>query len=126
MIRLKDMAQGDLWPFKYFRIYENNLNGEVFTEIKSVLSGFVELKISWRHELNKSNINDHSLDDVYADLTIDTANICHWEPGSGDTDLIGKYVGRIVGIRADGEPFHSDVWFYFYITAKSNFGRDSL
>lgn len=126
MRRLKDMAQGDLWPFKYFRIWENQLDGEEFSVIKSDLSLFTELKISIRHERNKSDINDHAKDDVYVDLDLDTTNICHWVPITGDTDTVGRYVGRIVGIRSSGEPFHSDEWFEYYVTAKSNFGREQI
>lgn len=126
MKRLQDMAEGDLWPLKYFRIYENNLSGEDFTVIASNLASFTELKISIRHENNIQDINDHAKDDIYVDLTIDTANICHWIPVDGDTDKLGRYVGRIVGIKGADEPFHSDFWFEYWVTAKSNFGRESI
>jgi hypothetical protein len=126
MKRLTDMAQGDLWPYKYFRIWENELLDEVFSTVKSDLASLAELKISIRHESNKSDINDHTKDDVYADLTIDTANICHWVPAEGDTDKLGRWVGRIVGKRSGNEPFHSDEWFEYYVTAQGNFGRESI
>jgi len=126
MRRLKDMGQGDLWPFKYFRVWENQLVGEEFSKIKSNLAAFTELKISIRHENNKSDINDHTKDDIYVNLTIDVANICHWVPVAPNTDTVGRYVGRIVGKRAGGEPFHSDEWFEYYVTAQTNFGREQI
>ena len=128
MRKLKDMAQGDRWPFKYFRLWENQLVDEKFITIPTDVSALVEIKISLRHVDNKSDINDHTLDEVYADLDPDTANIVHWEPDTDwqDDAKLGKYIGRITGTRDVDKVFHADDWFFFYVTAKNEFGRESI
>jgi len=124
--RFRDMALGDTWPYKYFRVYEFDLVGSDFIKVEADLSAFISVKISIRHEDNKSDINDHAKDDIYTNVILDSGNICHWEPGPTDISKLGEYKGRLTGVKATGEIWHSPDWFVFNATPKSSHGREQI
>jgi len=127
MIRLRDWAKGDLWPFPYFRLYDWVWSNGKFNKVEMTLStDFVSdsLKFSSRHADNLEDRNDHTKDDVYRVMTLDSGGVCHFEPVSGDTDKVGRFIGRLVGTRTTGtRPWHSQYWFEYYVTEQTRIGR---
>jgi hypothetical protein len=128
MIKLDDWAKGDLWPFPYFRVFVWKWQNGKFQKVEAdIANDFDELKFSSRHEANIEDKNDHTKDDIYSDMTVDSGGVCHFEPVDGDTDVIGDYIGRLVGIRTSGtRPWHSKQWFHYFVTEQSRFGRSDI
>ncbi|MDH3268729.1 MAG: hypothetical protein OEM46_07735 [Ignavibacteria bacterium] len=125
MITLEPIAKGDLWPFPYFRLWETIFSGGRFKKQEiDIATDFTEIKFSSRHSDNQDDLNDHTKDDIYADMTIDSGGLVHYEWTSGDTDVIGRYQGRLVGIRNTGaRPWHSKFWFEYWVVEQSHYGR---
>jgi len=127
MIKLEDMTYGDRWPFPYFRLWEWKFSGGQFSKVEmSLASDFSVLKFSTRHEDNREDINDHSKDNIYSDMTSDGDGLCHYQWGANDTNKVGKFIGRLTGTRSDGRLWHSKTWFYYYVTPKSRVGTESI
>lgn len=126
MIRLKSIAVGDRWPYPYFRLWEKKLVSGKFVKQEIDLSADFQagtLRVSIRHEDNQDDIDDHTKDDIYAAVNIDSVGLCHYEWAVGDTDTLGVYIGRLTGVRSGGEIWHSDIWFTYEVVSKSRYGR---
>lgn len=125
MIRLEDIAKGDRWPFHQFRLWENKLVSGVFVKREiDLATDFTSVKYTARHESNMEDLNDEAKNDISGDVVFDGGGLCHYEWGeTPETDVVGKYIGRLWGTRVSGKKWHSPVWYYFYITDQQRLGR---
>lgn len=109
-IYLGEIKMGDRYPFFYFElhewIYDTASSKMVLQPLDLALLNLK--KFSSRHVDNKLDFNDHTLDDIYQDLTVDGTNVCHYEWAALDTDVLGKYIVRLHFQRtSDSRQFHS-------------------
>ena len=119
---------GDRYPFPYFQLFENkfDVSSKRMVRTEMDLSGdYAAVKFCARHKGNLFDLEDHSNNDIYSDITTDTAGWGHYE--WSDTDLIKPGVYQVVleFARTDGKKFHSQVVWEFIVEPKNTFGRIS-
>lgn len=126
MIKLDNIAKGDRWPYPYFRLWEETFVGGDFVRAEMDLTNdFSALKFSARLATNKEDLDDHTKDDINNTVAIDSGGVCHYEWRADETNVVGKYIGRLYGTRTDAKEWHCKVWFYFYITHHNRPGEVS-
>lgn len=127
MIKLDDIAKGDRWPYPHFRIWEETFVNDDFVRNEMDLANdFTDLFFMARLSTNKKDLDDHAEDDINGDLSLDGGGVCHYEwDVDPETNITGKYIGRLYGVRTDGKPWHSKYWYYFYITHQNRPGETS-
>jgi len=118
--KLEPMTVGDLFPFHYFRFWETytDLNGDLREKASDLGSDYSSIKICIRKKDNRDDPNDHTKDDIYADMNVDIANIAHYVWQAGDTDNAGTYVLRFHLTRTTGESYHPPMTYEFDIVNK--------
>ncbi len=119
---LGEYAIGDLFPFPYFIFTEKrfNVTSRRFDIVDLNPSDYTAIKFSARNENNKTDIDDHANDDIYANLTSDGDGVYHYEWIADDLDRVGRWTVRIEFERTDTKKFHAPIEFFFYVVHKTS------
>jgi len=110
----------DRFPFPYFVFTEKRFN--VTTKRFDILAldptDYTAIKFAARHSNNNGDIDDHTLDNIYLNLTSDGGGVYHYEWAVDDIDIIGEWFARIEFERADTKKFHHPTIFRFTVERK--------
>ena len=116
-------AIGDEFPQPFFVFTEKqfDLTNKRFNIVALDPAAYTAIKFSARHEQNNTDVDKHTNDDIYANLTSDGGGVYHYAWALDDLDKIGRWTVRIELERlSDGKKFHAPVDFYFIVTHKTS------
>jgi hypothetical protein len=119
---LGEYTIGDEFPFPYFVFTEKQFNVTTrrFDIVDLDPANYTAIKFSARSENNTEDIDDHALDDIYANLTSDGNGVYHYEWTDTDIDKIGRWTVRIEFERTDTKKFHAREEFFFFVRHKAS------
>lgn len=123
---LGTFTKGDQGRYIYFVFTEKKFNPtEKRFEISDLNpADYTAIKFCARTEQNNQDMDDHSKDDIYENLTSDGGGVYHYEWGSTDLSKIGRWNVRIEFEKTGGKKFHHPEVFYFHVERKmpGNYG----
>lgn len=107
---------GDMFPFPYFILYEAifNIGLKRIVDQDLVPSDYTAIKFCARHEDNNKDVDDHSKDEIYSNLTNVSGNVYKYIWLTGNIAKVGRYYVRLELERAsDAKKFHAPgVWYF--------------
>jgi hypothetical protein len=111
----------DNYRYPMFELWERKFNlttGRIEETPMNLLGDYDFVYFCARRSDNVEDADDHTKDNIYRALNIDSGPFCHyaWQ----DTDLItpGKYIVKLYFIRKDGKKFHSQALWEFEVVRK--------
>jgi hypothetical protein len=111
----------DEFPYPYWVMEEKQFDVTTlrFNEVAVDPADYTAIKFCARHESNKGDFDDHTKDDIYANLTSDGGGVYHYEWAADQLDKVGKWEVRLEFERAgDSKKFHSKETWYFIVERK--------
>jgi len=108
-------AIGDRYPYPYFVFTDKEYDSthKRLVDVELDPTNYTAIKFCARHESNNQDVDDHTKDDIYANLTSDGNGVYHYVFGSDEINKAGKWYVRIEFERSDGKKFHhEEVWFF--------------
>jgi hypothetical protein len=113
---LGEYSIGDRFPFPYFVFTEKtfDVTHNRFDVEPLNPADYTAIKICIRHQDNNGDFDDHSKDDIYANLTSDGGGVYHYVWQADDIDKAGRWTVRIEFEKTDTTKFHAPFEWFFH------------
>jgi hypothetical protein len=116
---------GDRYPYPQFRLFKRTWDvatGKFIRSEVDIATEYTAIKFCSRHENNQFDLDDHTKDDIYLDLTTDSGGVAHYEWAADTPTKVGKYIVRLEIERTDGKKQHIRQEFTYHVEHKSSIG----
>ena len=124
MIQLEGWKYAATSPMPYFRLFQNVIDVGTKRMVKTAadLTNFELLKFCAWHESSNFDFNDLTLCDIYADMTVDSGELCHLVLLTAHLVKIGQWYAIIYGKDAGGKemywPRSEEGCYTFFVNPK--------